>query len=198
MYNDDNNSDDNNKFQFPPEWEGVALSKNPLRMANTLYDNLKKQKHSGIIPHPDTIKYIIHTLKSILYREYEWDIEQLDELEKKFKELNKYYPTSQPPGTKEVILPNIPMLDDILQKNELPNIFLGLISVDNNYKKLVKQMNPELFSDGKHNNNFSSEKKENTLEKNSKWIIVKSIIKIVFKIVVYWLALIGIFTLLGV
>ena len=194
MYND--NDDNNNEFQFPPEWEGVALSRDPLKMANTLYDNLKKQKHSGIIPHPDTIKYIIHMLKGILYREYEWDIEQLDELEKKFKELNKYYPTSQPPGTKEVILPNIPMLDDILQKNELSSIYLGIIPKEE-YRKLAKQSNPNLLPNEKHNNNFFPEKKENNLKKR-KWIIVKNIIKIVFSVVIYWLALIGIFTLLGI
>ena len=188
MYDDNNYNDNNNEFQFPPEWEGVALSRDPLRMANTLYDNLKKQKHSGIIPHPDTIKYIIHMLKGILYREYEWDIEQLEELEKKFKELNKYYPTSQPPGTKEVILPNIPMLDDILQKNELSSIYLGIVPMGNIQNLLPNE---------KHNNNFFPEKKENTLKKR-KWKIVKNIIKIIFNVAIYWLALIGIITLLGI
>ena len=182
-YNYNDNDDNNSEFQFPPEWEEVALSKNPLRMANTLYDNLKKQKHSGIIPHPDTIKYIIRMLKDILYRDFEWSVEQIFELENKFKELNKYYPTSQPPGTKEVILQNIPMLDSFLQKNKSSNIHFGLISVP------VDKWN-----------NIISEKKENNIEKkkNNKWKIIKNIVEIAFKVAIYWLALIGIFTLLGV
>lgn len=202
MYDNDNNDDNNdgNEFQFPPEWEGVAHSRDPLKMANTLYDNLKKQKHSGIIPHPDTIKYIIHTLKGILYREYEWDVEQLEELEEKFKELNKYYPTSQPPGTKEVTLPYPPMLGNILRKNELSDIFLGLVPIGNiqNLPPNEKHFN---FFPGKKENNLvevTEINRENNLEKNNKWKITKNIIKVVFKVAIYWLALIGIITLLGV
>ena len=147
---------DYNKFEFPKEWIKIAMSRNSLSMATLVYDSIKKQKHSGIFPHPELIDTMLNVLKNILYEEYGWNQEQLDNLQSKFEELNKYYPTSQPGGTIEIRMPsNAPLNErrELQQKGE----------------------------------------KKSFITKNH----IKSAFIIGFEIIVYWLALIGLITLLG-
>jgi len=149
---------DYNRFEFPKEWVKIAMSRNSLSMAALVYDSIKKQKHSGVFPHPELIDTMLNVLKNILYEEYGWQQEQLDKLQNKFEELNKYYPTSQPEGTIEVRM----------SSNDLLNGKEG--------QQEKRGKNKKVFI-----------KKE----------FIKALFRIIFEITIYWLALIGLITLLG-
>ena len=93
MYNDSNDGGDENMgrdegFRLKPEWEQGALEKDPQKMANGLYYDLKQQKHSGVIPHPDSISRMVDLVDDILYRDYHWNNDQLKMFREKINELN--------------------------------------------------------------------------------------------------------------
>jgi len=184
MYNNGDSGDENmggdEEFHLRPEWEQAALEKDSQKMANVLYYDLKQQKHSGIIPHPDSIYRMIESVDDILYREYHWNDDQLKKFREEFSELNKYYPTSQPENTIEITLPYSAMMDNRINRDHILPLH---ISPRNNKCPQQNSGTVEIIS-----------KKE---EKKI-WTITKDVIQVVFKIVVYWLAINGLVTLLGV
>ena len=181
MYNDGNDGGGENMgskdegFRLKPEWEQGALEKDPQKMANGLYYDLKQQKHSGIIPHPDKISRMVDLVDDILCRDYHWNTDQLKMFREEFNELNKYYPTSQPDNTIEITLPYSAMMDNRINRDHI----LPIYSMSRNN---LSQQNREL-----------PKKQEKRV-----WRIIKDVIQVVFKIVVYWLAINGLVALLGV
>ncbi len=178
MYNSgDENMGRDEEFRLKPEWEQVALEKNPQKMANALYYDLKQQKHSGIIPHPDSIYRMIDLVDDILYKEYHWNNDQLKEFRDGFNELNKYYPTSQPENTIEITLPYSAIMDNRINRDNILPLHISSTPWNNS-----SQQNREL-----------PKKQEKRV-----WRIIKDVIQVAFKIVVYWLAINGLVTLIGV
>jgi hypothetical protein len=78
-------------FRLNPEWEPVATERDPLKMANALYTDLKKHVYQGILFSKETIQEMINVVKFVLEKDFFWDVEQTEEFEEYFKNLNQYY-----------------------------------------------------------------------------------------------------------
>ncbi len=82
----------NGDFRLNPNWEPIANDKDVLGMANAMYADLKQHMFSGVMIPQESISQLMYIVKKVLYADFGWNKEELEALNDKFVELNKYYP----------------------------------------------------------------------------------------------------------
>lgn len=164
----------NGSFHLKPEWVEIANDKDVDRMAGALYFDLKQHKHNGAMIHPSQVEEMIHLVQKVLYTDYDWNEEEVSNLGKKFIELNKYSPTE-------------------MEESQLSPVIKAIMP------ELIKSaaLAPSIMGPGHGTGSIHMEFVRHKPKKFSKWIFAKNIVVSTFKIVVYWLALLGLLMLLG-
>ena len=163
-------------YRLRPEWITLADAHDAQGMAHAMYTDLKKHYYNGVLIPPEAIKKLMETVVSVLYSDHEWSEEDIAFLENKFKELNQYYPTETAeediPEVLKAVLPQ-------LMKSGMAVVPSGAIVPSGQ----VGQVHMEFV--------------RHKPRKQRRWDKAKTIVGAIFKTAVYWLALLGLLTLMG-
>ena len=193
-------------FRLHPDWEPIAAEKNPFRMANVLYTDLKKHVYEGVLPPREAVDEMINVVKFVLERDFYWNREQIDEFEEQFIQLNQYY------SPEEKIREMVEQNKERIHNSQLPDELKALLSrlSDGGADVHITTVGP----DGQIMRGFEipvspvetqpqipQKELDRASERVVKWAKLKSKLKLAFvvffKAMVYWLALFGLLTLLG-
>ncbi len=161
-------------YRLKPEWVGIANDKDVFRMASALYFDLKQHKHNGVMIHPAQVEEMVAFVQKVLYSDYDWSEEEIGNLGKEFIELNKYSPTEM---EESQITPII--------KAMMPQLMKGF--------NLIPPNGEQEFETTSVHMEFVRHKPK----KKNKWGFIKDEAVSIFKMIICWLALLGLLMLLG-
>ena len=187
-------------FRLHPDWEPIADQQDPLRMANVLYTDLKKNMYQGIIPPKEAVTEMINVIKFILERDFYWSRDQLDEFEQNFLQLNQYYSPEE--KMKEMVDYNRNNIQNSRLPKELKDILSQLSDVGGDIQITTSgpdghiiSNRPMYFSPPLRKTGHGAETSKR--HRNKTIYTLKTLFYVFFKATVYWLALFGLLTLLG-
>jgi hypothetical protein len=169
---------DNGNFRLNPDWEEIATQKNVLAMANALYADVKKYFYDGKYIPLEDVNELVDLVKEVLKSDYNWTEEQIEDLKNTFDDLNKYYPKN----IQDIeIIPE--GLRNILQQIQGRGI-VAFPVVGGDTSSQPAPIHVEF-------------KRKRKRKKSRKIEFVWYSIKAFFRVVIYWLAILGLLTLLG-
>ena len=82
---------ESNNFELPDYWKTIAQEKNSLKMAIALYNYVKHFISEGEILSQEDLAALSNTIANKLFIEYEWKVEEVNNMMGSFVEFTKYY-----------------------------------------------------------------------------------------------------------
>lgn len=172
----------NGNFSLRPEWVSLAEAHDAFGMANAMYTDLKHHYYNGMFIPPEAIEKLMEAVVSVLYSDHQWSEDDIGVLESKFSEFNQYYPKevegADIPEVIKAILPHLMKNGDCVfpsSDSAMPGAMMPSVGTSHVHMEFVRHKS----------------------KKQRRWDKTKTIVSTIFKTAVYWLALLGLLTLIG-